>query len=177
MVGTFWSDVATIGYLEVGGVKVDHILTRTVDDGVLPPPAGIGADTFFGVLPSGYLRHFMTTIDFGKKKARFDAKKDDSMQEPTVVYTLGISLEETTGSPVHVTATLPGSSAAADGIQPGDEIVNIEGAAVANMDPYSRAFALSSGSDATTIHVDVSHAGTTTTHALVTHDLLTSPQL
>src|SRR5262249_54456551 len=132
---------------------------------------------FIGVLPSGYLHHFMVTIDFNHSKLRLDPKKDDDLREPSTLYTLGIALEATTTTPVHVAAVLPGSSPPDDGIQAGDDIVSIGGVAVASSNPYNWSFGLSSATNGATINVDIKRADATTTHALVTRDLLTSPQL
>jgi membrane-associated protease RseP (regulator of RpoE activity) len=172
-VGTFWSDVATLGAVEAGGVAVDGILTRTIDDDILAPPKEIGSDTLLGVLPSGYLHHFMVTVDFTKKKLRLDAKKDDTMKEAPELFVTGISLEETTGAPVHVTSVLPGSAAAEAGIAAGDELVSIDGAPIAGIAPFDRSFRLASPTNGHQVTVEVAHGGTTTSHALVTRDLLT----
>jgi hypothetical protein len=177
LVGTFWAEAATIGWLEVSGLRVDHVFTRTIDDDVLAPPTPIGSDTFLGVLPSGYLHHFMVTVDFEKKKLRLDATKDDMLREPTQLYVLGISLEQTPTTPVHVASVLPGSPAAADGIVVGDEIVGVEGMSFASIQPFLWPFKLASATEGAMIHVDVKHGDTTTTHTIVTRDLLTSPDV
>lgn len=175
--GTFWAKVATLGYLETGGFRVEHVFTRTIDDDLLLPPSGAGGEAYLGVLPSGFLHHFMMTVDFPAKKMRLDPARDGELREPTMLYTVGIGLEENLSGPVLVANVLPGSSAAEAGIAPGDEIVSIDGADAQSLKPYSRPFRLCAGQDGAKVTVVVKHAGAEARHELVARDLLTSPAL
>ncbi|MBE7481603.1 MAG: hypothetical protein HS104_16685 [Polyangiaceae bacterium] len=38
-VGTFWAQLTAVGALEVAGHKVEHIVTRTIDDAMIPTPS------------------------------------------------------------------------------------------------------------------------------------------
>jgi S1-C subfamily serine protease len=166
-----------MGAFEVDALAVTGILTRTIDDDLLPPPKSIGTDTLLGVLPSGFLHHFMVTIDFGQNKLRLDAKKDDALAEAPGMFVTGISLEETMSSPVHVTGVLPGSAAADAGIAAGDEIATIEGKAIGDIDAFTRPFRLASPQNGATVHVEILKAGASapTAYTLDTRDLLKAP--
>jgi C-terminal processing protease CtpA/Prc len=155
---------------------VENIVTRTMDDDLVPSPSGIGSEKFLGVLPSGWLSHFMMTIDFKKEKVRFDAKKEGALRDPMKMYSVGIGLEPKLES-VHVGNVIPGSSAAEAGVLAGDEIVKIGGSPVATMDPYARAFRLVGPADGTKITVTVKREGKEQDFALVTRDVLTPPKL
>lgn len=177
-IGKFWARLTTVGYLEVGTHKVEHVLTRTTDDKLLPSPkVATAGEPLLGVLPSGFMRHFMVTTDFKKHKLRIDPKKGDSLREPTSVYPLGIGLAENLSGPAIVSAVLPGSAAAAAGIVPGDEIVSADGAALAPMDPFERPFRLVGDKAGQTVDVEVKHEGAVTSHELVAKVLLTPPAL
>jgi hypothetical protein len=177
-IGTFWAQLTSIGYLDVGGLRVENILTRTLDDDLIAAPKSLGSDRLLGVLPSGYLRHFMVTIDFPKQKVRLDAAKDDALKQPTGFYPVGIGIKPgSTQPPVIISHVLPGSSAAEAGIVAGDELVAIDGTQVATLDPYARPFRLLAAKTGIEIVVTVKHEGTTATHDLVTRDLLTPPKL
>lgn len=117
----------------------------------------------------------MVTADFTKKKLRLDPARGDDLRERTVLYTVGIGLEERLTAPVVVAKVLAGSSAAAAGIAVGDELVAIGGTAAGDLDAYSRAFALSPSRDGAEVEVAFVHEGVTSTKTLVAKDLLTSP--
>ena len=174
-VGKFWARMATVGSMEVGGHEVEHVLTRTIDDKLMTPPKGIAPEDFLGVLPSLYLQHFMVTADFVAKKLRLDPAKDDSLREPTILYAVGIGLEERLEPPVIVADVLPGSAAAEAGIERGDELLAIDGKSVASLDAYTRAFRLVTPHRNADIEVTVKHAGVESTKVLLARDLLTSP--
>jgi hypothetical protein len=176
-IGTFWARLATVGSLEVGGHEVRHIVTRTMDDKLLSPPKGVTSEEFIGVLPSLFLRHFMVTADFKKKKLRLDPAKDDPMSEPTTFYSVGLGIAESTQPPILVADVLPGSAAEKAGIAVGDEITAIGGTPIAGMDPYARAWRLVSDRDGDKITITIKHAGDESVKELVTSDLLTSPKM
>lgn len=176
--GKFWARLTNIGYLEVGAHRVERILTRTTNDKMLPQPAGLTAEEpLLGVLPSGFMRHFMVTTDFKKHKLRLAPGKDDTLREPTSQYPVGLSIAENLSGPVIVSGVLPGSSAAAAGIVEGDTLVSVGGTKMESMDPYERPFRLAAANDGAHVLVEVDHEGTVTTHDLVAHDLLTPPAL
>jgi hypothetical protein len=175
MIGTFWADASTIGSFEVGGQRVEHIPTRTVDDKLLDPPKGVSRDDFVGCLPSGFLHHFMVTIDFKNSKLRLDAPKDGALREPALFFPTGIGLEAVTTGPVHVASVLPGSSAAEQGVQVGDEIVSISGTDIASIDLYSRAFYFSPTQDKAQIQCVLKRGDVETPYTLEARDLLTAP--
>ncbi len=117
----------TVGDRElVAGHKVEHIVTRTIDDAMIPTPQ-LDAP-FLGVLPTGYLRHFLMTVDYPAGKLRLDGYADLPPREPDSFFALGIGFEQVTSPPIHVTQVLPGSSAADEGIAVGDELVKVGGA-------------------------------------------------
>lgn len=176
-IGTFWAKLTTIAHLEVGSARVEDITTRTLDDDMLPAPKAIGNDPLLGVLPSGFLQHFMVTVDFTKQKLRLDAERDAELREPHAAFPVGIGLETKTDAPVHVAQVLAGSAAEEAGIAVGDEIVAIDGKPLASMDPYERPWRLVGSQAGETVKVTVARDGTQTTHALATRDLLTPPKL
>ncbi len=176
-IGTFWAKLTTIARLEVGGARVEDITTRTLDDGMLPAPKALGDGPLLGVLPSGFLRHFMVTVDFTKQKVRLDAERDAELREPHAAFPVGIGLETKTDAPVHVAQVLAGSAAEEAGIVVGDEVVAIDGKPLASMDPYERPWRLVGPEAGTTVKVTIAHDGAQTTHSLVTRDLLMPPKL
>ncbi len=175
-IGTFWARLTTVAWLEVGGLKVENIVTRTMDDELVPPPKAIGGERFLGVLPSGWLMHFMMTIDFENEKVRFDAKKEGELRDPNKMYSVGIGLEPKLES-VRVAHVLPKSSAEEAGVKAGDEIVKIGGSATATMDPYARAFRLVSPNDGTKVSITVKREDAEQDFDLVMRDILTPPKL
>ena len=65
-IGTFWAQLTTIGSLEVAGRAIKNITTRTIPEGMIPLPQLEGGP-FLGVLPNGYLSHFLVTIDSARR--------------------------------------------------------------------------------------------------------------
>lgn len=90
MLGKFWAKLTIVRSLEVGGARVEEIATRTTPDDKPPGTNAIAQkERFLGVLPSGYLSHFMVTFDYPAKRLRLAAKKDDSLSEPRAFFTRG----------------------------------------------------------------------------------------
>ncbi|APR79551.1 Hypothetical protein A7982_04898 [Minicystis rosea] len=171
--GTFWSRLSTLGTMEVGGKKVDHITTRTAPQTFftgLDVPAGT---TMLGFVPSGFLRHFLVTVDYPKETLRLDGYKGDTFVEPAFGYFAGISLERAL-SPIHVTAVLDGSSAEEQGIQIGDEVSAIGGAPVSSIPAANRAWSLASPAPSK-ITVTIVRDGMPMDLQLDTRDLLMGP--
>ncbi len=166
----------TVGDRElVAGHKVEHIVTRTIDDAMIPTPQ-LDAP-FLGVLPTGYLRHFLMTVDYPAGKLRLDGYADLPPREPDSFFALGIGFEQVTSPPIHVTQVLPGSSAADEGIAVGDELVKVGGADFASLTPYQRPWAMIDQSEHTAVPVTVLRAGKTISVTLETRKLLTDPKL
>ena len=174
-VGTFWAQLTAVGALEVAGQKVEHIVTRTIDDAMIPTPK-LDAP-FLGVLPTGYLRHFLMTVDYPAGKLRLDGYADLPPREPDSFFALGIGFEQVTSPPIHVTQVLPGSSAADEGIAIGDELVKVGGTDFASLTPYQRPWAMIDQSEHTAVPVTVLRAGKTISVTLETRKLLTDPKL
>ena len=172
-VGTFWARMTAIGAMHVGDLEVDHIVIRTIAPGLLEPPNA--TSKLLGLLPSGWLHHFMVSLDFSAKTIRFDAAKGDAMKEPATYFSVGIGLEQVTAAPIHVDEVLAGSAAAEAGVQVGDEITTVAGADFASMDPYARPWSLMSSTLGAKIDVVVKRDGAPLTFSLETRDLLTDP--
>ena len=172
-VGTFWARMTAIGAMHVGPLEVDHVVIRTIDKGMLPTP-----DTttkLLGLLPSGFLHHFMVTLDFSAKIVRFDAAKGDAMKEAPKYFALGIGLEHVTDPPIHVSQVLAGSSAEEQGVLVGDEIVTVGGKDFATMAAYARPWSLLSGTLGAKIDVTVKRADGSHDTTLEARDLLLDP--
>lgn len=176
-IGTFWARLATIGSYEVGGKRVSRMLVRTMDDGLLgPTPPAFAGKTSFGVLPSGFMRNFMVTVDYPAKQLRLDAAKDAALTDPNVIWTTGLGLDDaSTDPPVHVVQVLPKSSAEEQGVMVGDRLVSINGASVDAMDPYLRPWRLVAPPPAAQIAVVVQRGAQTIPLTLTTRDLLLPP--
>jgi hypothetical protein len=175
-IGTFWARLTAIGNLEVAGRQVGHIVTRTVADDLIPAPE-LDGKPFLGVLPTGYLRHFLLTVDHPNQQIRLDRYASMPDSEPSQFFVFGIALEAKTELPVHVATVLPGSSAAEAGVQPGDEVESVAGKSMASLTPYQRPWALvtpNAGAKATVVLV---RDGTPLSVELDARDLLVDPVL
>jgi hypothetical protein len=172
-VGTFWARMSAIGALHVGDLAVDHIVIRTIDKGLLTPPDA--TTKLLGLLPSGFLHHFMITLDFSAKTVRFDAAKGDDMKEAPKYFAVGIGLEHVTDAPIHVSQVLSGSSAEEQGVLAGDEIVTVAGKDFATLAAYSRPWSLMSGTLGAKIAVTVKRSDGTHDLTLEARDLLRDP--
>lgn len=175
-VGTFWSQLAGVGYLEVAGRRIEHIITRTMDDNVVPTPSTLDGP-LLGLLPTGYLRHFLVTLDYPAGKLRLDGYRDLDPREPSGYFTVGIGLEDNATPPIHVATVLAGSSAEEQGVQVGDVVAKAAGLSFASMPPAQRAWALMAPSAGSVIAVEIEHEGVASTVSLETRDLLTDPTL
>jgi hypothetical protein len=173
-IGTFWARLGSVGSFEVGGKKVSRMLVRTVANGVLPAtPSQFSGKTFFGVLPSGYMRNFMVTVDYPAKKLRLDASKTATLTDPNTFWTTGIGIDDqSTSPPITVAQVLPKSSAEQEGVQIGDRILTINGMNVDAMDAYSRPWRLVAPPPAMKIPVTLSRNNQTIAVTLETRDLL-----
>lgn len=173
--GTFWAELTSIGYLEVAGLRVEHLLTRTVDDDLVSIPALDGP--FLGMLPTGYLRHFLVTLDYPAGKLRLDGYRDLDPREPSQAFSVGIGLVDSSAAPVKIGVVLPGSSAAEKGVVAGDTVVSVSGADFASLSPAERPWLLMAPTQGATMVVEIEHQGVVTSHALEARDLLTDPEL
>jgi len=175
-VGTFWADFAMVGSMQTGDRAVGDILVRTVDDGMIGP-APTNDAPLLGVLPHDYLSRFLVTLDLPHGKLRLDRVKAGANVGATRYWTSGISLEATTGAPVHVTSVLPGSAAAEQGVVAGDEVTALDGVAIAAVAPFDRPWRLLTRDAAGTVAVTVLHEGGAPRElALDTRDLLVAPR-
>jgi hypothetical protein len=175
-VGTFWAQLSTVGSMETGGQSVSKIVVRTIDDGILGSPGSpaTAEKPLLGLLPHDYLAQFLVTVDFPRKKVRFDAAKTATRVGPTQFLVAGIGLEEVETPPIHVARVLAGSSAADQGIVVGDEIVSIGGTPIAQIDVATRPWKLVARTNAP-VAVTVSHGGVSRDVMLDMRDLLTGP--
>ena len=151
-IGTFWARLTAIGSLEVAGQRVEHILTRTVADDLIPVPDFDG-EPFLGVLPSGFLHHFLMTVDHPNNVVRLDPYAASAMREPSSIFVAGIGLGRNEQPPIRVAQVLAGSAAAEAGVQIGDEVVEIEGRPVGDLEPYARPFMLAAQVEGTEVSV------------------------
>jgi membrane-associated protease RseP (regulator of RpoE activity) len=176
-IGTFWARLATVATYEVGGKSVSRMLVRTMPDGLIPlPTKGFAGKPFLGVLPSGFMSHFMVTVDYAHKLLRLDAAKGAKLADTNLVYTSGIGLDDgTTDPPVKVSHVLPKSSAEEAGVLPGDEIVSIDGSSAATMDPYARPWRLVGEPPSQTIKLKIARGQATMELSVETRDLLLPP--
>ena len=173
-IGTFWGKLATVGTMQVGALAVAHLAVRTIPDGVLPlPPANDGAP-FLGLLPNGFLRHALVTVDYPGHRIRFAPYTSDPLREPTFAYAVGISLAEQTTTPTPIAAVLPGSAAASRGVTTGDRVVAVGNTDLGSIPLAQREWALLAPAP-TTIDVVVSGTAGTRTVSLPATDLLAAP--
>jgi len=174
-IGTFWARLTAIGSLEVGGHEVGHIITRTIDDDMIPAPSFTDEEPFLGLLPNGFLRHFLVTVDYAGETLRLDPYVDDSMREPSTYFVAGIGLEAEEAPPIHVAQVLAGSSAEEQGVLVGDEVVSISGWSMEYMSPSQRAWGLVSDVDGDDIGVVLRRGEEELSLELETRDLRVDP--
>jgi hypothetical protein len=174
-IGSFWAMVAAVGAMEVGdgALRVEHITVRSVPDDILPPPPATGA--FLGLLPNGFLAHFLMSVDHRGRRIRLAPFAGDSMREPSFLYTVGIGLEAEVRTPPRVGVVLDGSAAAAAGIDVGDEVLAIDDVGIEAYGLDQRAWSLVSATPGAVIGVTVAGAGGVRTLALEVEDLLGDP--
>jgi predicted aspartyl protease len=173
--GTFWAKLSTLGSIELGGWKVDHLALRTGPDNYIlgAPSDGV---PFIGVAPTGFVEHFLFTVDYGAKQLRLDGYKNDPRRGPTW-YAMGIGLQESTDVPTLVGQVLPGSSAETAGVQVGDELVSVGGISIDGLDPASRPWAVVSENPHQGIAVVIQRAGAKQSLSIDLGDILTDPVL
>lgn len=158
-IGTFWARLLTVGQLEVGGLTVRDILTRSVPNTLIRTPRFPDGRPFLGVLPSGYLRHFLVTLDHPTGRLRLDRYADDSGVETRTRFAVGVSLSRTTRFPPQIARVLPGSDAERAGVLPGDELHRIDGVGLDTLDPYSWSWALTTRTPGVIVTLDLVRAG------------------
>jgi hypothetical protein len=174
-IGTFWARLLTVGRLEVGGLSVGRILTRSVPTRLIPAPRFSDGNPFLGVLPTGYLRHFLLTLDQPAGRVRLDPYADDPLEEPTSRYYAGLSLTRSLVAPAVVHSVLAGSGADAAGIEAGDELHRINGVDLSTVDPYAWPWALTSQSEGALLRLNLVHQGVAREVEVRTGNWLTSP--
>ena len=172
-IGTFWSQLTMVKSLEVLGRRIEHIPTRTIPDGSVPLSKLPG--TFLGVLPSIYLRHFMTTIDAPNGELRLDGYKGMNPVEPPRFFPLGVSLSEQVTGPVAVTEVLDGSSAKDQGVLVGDEVLSVEGKPISSFSPSQRGWLFVGQGLGQARTVSFKRGGQTLSVTLEARDLLKVP--
>jgi len=173
-IGTFWGKLATVGAMHVGAMSVAHLAVRTIPDDVLPPPPAPDGAPFLGLLPNGFLRHALVTVDYPNHRIRFAPYASDSLREPTFAYTIGISLAEQTTTPTPIATVLPGSAAAMQGVVAGDQILAVAGTDLGAIPLAQREWSLLA-QGASIIGVTVRNAAGTRTLSLTAGDLLVAP--
>jgi len=175
-IGTFWARLTSLGTMEVAGQGVYGVLTRTAPPGLLPDLPLAAPGRLLGLLPSGYFRHFLVTVDYPASELRLAGYVDDSFVEPRMRLVAGIGLEETEQPPVHVTEVLAGSSAAEEGVLVGDELLSIGGQPIASLPASSRPWALTTSTGAESTTVEVLRGTETLSFTLQLRDLLLPPE-
>jgi hypothetical protein len=170
-IGPFWADLAAVGSMEVGSMRVEHITVRTVPVGLLPAPP---MAPFLGLLPNGFLHHALMTVDYRGQTIRWAPYLDDDPREPAFIYSTGIGLAAETTAPPQIATVLPGSAAAAEGIAVGDVVTQIGLNKVESIPLASRSWMLAP-STPMPVRVTVQNADGARTLTLATSDLLTSP--
>lgn len=174
-VGQFWAQLAPLATIEVAGSRVEQILTRTMDDDILPRKKFMDG-AWLGLLPADFLQTHLVTIDFPAGKLRLAQQKGGPFVGSQHYFTSGLGLVPGDG-PVMIAEVLDGSAAKEQGVEVGDELLAIGGSDVATLDPYSRPFRLL-GPDATsTVKVRVRHGTEERTLDLDTRDLLVAPKV
>lgn len=174
-IGTFWARLLTVGHLEVGGLDVRRILTRSVPTRLLQGPTFPDGGPLLGVLPTGFLKHFLLTVDHPAGRIRLDPYAGDDRIEPNPRAYVGLSLTRNIHFPPVVGVVLPGSGAEAAGIQPGDELHRVEGVDLSTLDAYSWSWALTSPSEGQLLDLDLVRAGQPLSVQVRTGAWLSSP--
>lgn len=174
-IGIFWARMLTVADLEVGGLTVRHITTRSVPSGLLPVVPTPDQRPFLGVLPTLFLKHFLITRDPYAGVIRFDAYVDDPLREPSEFFVSGISLARSTTVAV-VSSVIPGSGAEVAGIAPGDRVISVDGRTTASLDAYSWPWMLMGREERQSLDVVIERAGLRRHHAVVVSDALEAPE-
>ncbi len=176
-IGTFWAELATVAYAQIGtDLQVHHLTVRSIPDGILPPAPASDGKPFLGLLPNGFLKHMMMTVDYPNRKIRWAPYVGDTMREPTFFFPVGIGLAEQASAAV-VTEVLPGSSAALAGVNVGDRVTRIGATDISAMPVDRWGFALGAFSANSTVTVGLSTGQGPKSVQLTTKDLLTAPTL
>lgn len=174
-IGIFWARMLTVADLEVGGLTVRHITTRSVPSGLLPVVPTPDQRPFLGVLPTLFLKHFLITRDPYAGVIRFDAYVDDPLREPSEFFVSGISLARSTTVAV-VSSVIPGSGAEVAGIVPGDRVISVDGRTTASLDAYSWPWMLMGREERQSLDVVIERAGLRSHHPVVVSDALEAPE-
>ena len=175
-IGTFWARLTTVAHLEVAGRRVEHITTRTLPDRLLPTPVFSDGQPLLGVLPSGYLRRFLITVDHPRATLRLDAYSGVALRDETQFFPVGIALDDSLEAPIRVAQVLAGSAAEEQGIEVGDEILRVDGRAMAALTPAQRPWSLVRPGSGAIVEVVVRRGdGPERAVSLETRDLLTVP--
>ncbi len=152
IIGTFWADLTALGSITVGEREVASVFSRTIPDDELPHPDD-DALPLLGLLPSGYLHHFLLVVDIDGGAMRLDRAAADDAREPPYFFPFGLATETSTVPPLRVGQVLAGSAAADAGVGLGDEIVAVGGQSFAAIPAGSRAWALGSFAEGDAIAV------------------------
>lgn len=174
-IGTFWARMLTVSDLEVGGLTVRHITTRSVPSSLLPAISPPDGHPFLGVLPTLFLKHFLITRDPYAGVIRFDAYVDDPLREQSEFFVSGISLARSTTVAV-VSSLIPGSGAEVAGILPGDRVISVDGRTTASLDAYSWPWMLMGTTERQSIDVVIDRGGARSHHPVVVSDALEAPE-
>jgi hypothetical protein len=170
-IGPFWADLAAVGSLEVGSMRVEHVTVRTVPVGLLPAPS---MTPFLGLLPNGFLHHALMTVDYRGHTIRWAPYLDDEQREGVFAYSTGIGLAAESTTPSRVDTVLAGSAAAEAGVVAGDVVTHIGGTRIEQIPLSSRSWMLTPSTPGP-LKVTVQNASGARTLTLESRDLLSSP--
>jgi hypothetical protein len=171
MYGTFWGGYTVISDITVGGNSVTRTPMLSQPDDMIPPaPTGHA----LGVLPYGYLRHFLVTIDFGTQKLRLAPFVGETMANDGHLFGYGLSLSVNDSGSVTITRLIAGSPADKAGFMIGDEVTAIESVDPATVAPADRIKQVLSRNAGVTTNFAIKRGSTLLTADLISADLSAS---
>jgi hypothetical protein len=166
--GTFWAGYTIIGDITVGGHSATRLFMYSQPDDMIPAaPSG----RTLGVLPYGFLRHFLVSVDLATQKLRLDPFVGETMSEGARLYGYGLSLSVNASGPVSITRVIAGSPADKAGLKVGDEVAAIDGADPSALAPKARVNKVLASAAGAKASFTIKRGSTELTSELVAADL------
>jgi predicted aspartyl protease len=169
--GTFWAGYTIIGDITVGGRAATRLFMYSQPDDMIPAaPSG----RTLGVLPYGYLRHFLVSVDLATHRLRLDPFVGETMSEGARLFGYGLSLSVNASGPVSISRVIAGSPADRAGLKVGDEVTTISGVDPSSLAPKARINKVLASTAGLRASVTIKRGSTELTAELVAEDLFAS---